>query len=286
LVESIRGYSSDRIRFAGPHFDDDARDARRLKKGSAPRVPSTRSTAKRPAKKATVRGLGKLLDQEWWPIEVAVVWVATGDVALSTAAFGLVIERRSSPASKLPSLATWLMTYEGRATLYEATPGAIYRKRIRAKWKPGDRNGLHPLDNALDETAAVLSGHVRSKRGRTRDTRRLARGKQRQGEVEWIPTRAWSGVNLVDHRKLGMTILADNHQKTGPWTDIEVLSEPFKALGADRGRQTIAQNRESLTAAEKNNDRIRRKLAKHDRKMGRATSKRRGRPKGSTNVQH
>jgi hypothetical protein len=213
--------------------------------------------------------------------------VATGDVALSSAAFGLVIERRSSPASKFPSLATWLMTYEGRATLYEATPGAIYRKRIRAKWKPGDRNGLHPLDKAMDETTAILKGHLRSKRGRARDTRRLARGKQRDDEVTWIPTRAWwSGVNLVDHRKLGMIIFANDHQKTGHWVDIEVLAEPFKALGADRGRQTIAQRSESLAGARKNNERIRLKLAKHDGEMGRATNKRRGRPKGSTNVRH
>lgn len=249
-------------------------------------MPSTRPTAKRPAKRATVRGLGKLLDQEWWPIEVAVVWVATGDVALSTLAFGLVIERRSSPASKFPSLATWLMTYEGRATLYEATPGAIYRKRIRDKWKPGDRNGLHPLDNAMDETAAILSGHVRSKRGRARDTRRLARGKQRDDEVEWIRTRAWSGVNLVDHRKWGMMILASDVAKTGHWRDIEVLAEPFKALGADRGRQTITQSRQTPTAARQNNERIQRKLANHDRKMGRPAKKQRGRPVGSTNVRH
>jgi hypothetical protein len=242
--------------------------------------------AKRPAKKATVRGLGKLLDQEWWPLEVAVVWVATGDVALSTSAFGLVIERRSSPASKFPSLATWLMTYEGRATLYEATPGAIYRKRIRDDWKPGDRHGLHPLEKAMDETADILRGHLRSKRGRARDTRRLSRGKQRDDEVTWIPTRAWSGVNLVDHRKWGVIILADNHQKTGHWHEIEVLAEPFKALGADRGRQTIAQRRQALTAAEKNNERIQRKLANHDTKMGRPAKKRRGRSKGSTNVQH
>jgi hypothetical protein len=180
----------------------------------APRVRSPLPAAKRPVKKATVRGLGKLLDQEWWPLEVAVVWVATGDVALTTAAFGLVIERRS-PVSKCPSLATWLMTYEGRATLYEATPGAIYRKRIRKNWKPGDRNGLHPLDNAMDETAAILKGQLHSKRGRARDTRRLARGIQRNDEVTWIPTRAWSGVNLVDHRKWGMIILGEDHQKTG-----------------------------------------------------------------------
>jgi hypothetical protein len=101
-----------------------------------------------------------------------------------------------------------------------------------------------------------------------------------------LPTRAWSDVNLVDHRKWGLIILAENHQKTGHWSNIEVLAEPFKALGADRGRQTIAQRRESLADAEKNNERIRRKLAKHDGKMGRAASKPRGRPKGSTNVRH
>jgi hypothetical protein len=64
------------------------------------------------------------------------------------------------------------------------------------------------------------------------------------------------------------------------------LAEPFKALGADRGRQTVTQRRRTSTAAEKNNERIQRKLANHDRKMGRPAKKRRGRPKGSTNVEH
>src|ERR1700682_2657898 len=75
--------------------------------------------------------------------------------------------------------------------------------------------------------------------------------------------------------------LLSTHQK-GHWRHIDVLAELFKALGADRGRQTIAQARESLADAEKNNERIRLKLAKHDRGMGRVTGKRRGRPKGST----
>jgi hypothetical protein len=231
----------------------------------------------------------QLLKEQWWPLEVAIVWVATGDVALSESAFRLVSERRASPAAKCPSLATWLMTYEGRSTLYEATPGAIYRKRIRDDWKPGDRHGLHPLEKAMDETAGILRSHLRSKRGRTSDTRRLSRGKRSDIDsndaVSWIPTRAWSGVNLVDHRKWGVIILADV-AKTGHWREIEVLAEPFKALGADRGRQTLAQRRQSLSAAEKNNERIQRKLANHDRKMGRPAKKRRGRPIGSTNVQH
>lgn len=244
----------------------------------APRV-------RRAAKKAAVRGLGKLLDREWWPLEVAVVWVATGDVALSTAAFGLVLERRSGPPSKFPRLTAWLMTYEGRATLYEATPGAIYRNRIRGNWKPGYRNGLHPLDNAMAETAAILKSHLSSKRGRARDTRRLARGQQSPDEVTWIPTRVWSDVKLVDHRQWGMVIFSDEHQK-GLWRHIDVLSEPFKALGADRGRQTLAQRSESLGIARKNNERVRLKLTKHDAGMGRPTEKRRGRPKGSTNVRH
>ena len=247
-------------------------------------MPSPPPTAKRPVKAKGWRW--RLLKEEWWPLEVAIVWVATGDVDLCEAVFGLVIERRSSPIAKCPKLATWLMTHEGRATLYEATPGALYRKQIRESWKPGDRDGLHPLERAMDETARILRSHLRSKRGRTRDTRRLSRGKQNGDEVTWIPTRAWLGVNLVDHRKWGVIIFASDATKTGHWREIEVLAEPFLALGADRGRQTIAQRRYAPTPAEKNNERIQRKLANHDRNMGRPVKKRRGRPKGSTNVQY
>jgi hypothetical protein len=251
-------------------------------------VPSPRPTAKRPVEAKKRRW--RLPKEQWWPLEVAIVWVATGDVDLCHAAFQLVIERRASPAAKCPSMATWLMVHEGLSTLYEATPGAIYRKRIRDDWKPGDRHGLHPLERAMDETASILRSHLRSKRGRTRDTRRLSRGKRSDIDskdvVTWIPTRAWSGVNLVDHRKWGVIILAPDATKTGHWHEIEVLAEPFKALGADRGRQTVTQRRRTSTAAEKNNERIQRKLANHDRKKGRPAKKRRGRPKGSTDVRH
>lgn len=249
-------------------------------------MPSTNPTAKRPAKKAKKRGHGTLLDREWWPLEVAVVWIATGSVELSTRAFELIIERRSGQASKLPSLAMWLMTYEGRATLYEAKPGAIYRKRVRGAWKPGDRGGVHPLETAMAETTAILQAHLRSKRGRARDTRRLARGKQEDGQITWIPTRAWADVTLVDHRKRGMTPITSDHPKAVRWSDIDVLAEPFKGLGADRGRQTIAQRQDLLAVAKKNNERVRAKLAKHDELAGRAVRKTRGRPKASTNVRH
>ncbi|MGQ2186086.1 hypothetical protein ACT4MK_22415 [Bradyrhizobium barranii] len=248
-------------------------------------MPSTNPIAKRPAKKAKKRGLGPLLDREWWPLEVAIVWVATGDVELCTLAFQLVVERRSNPASKFPSLAMWLMTYEGRATLYEAAPGAIYRKRIRGDWKPGDRASVHPLDSAIAETATILRAHLRGRRGRARDTRRLARGKNDDGQVSWIPTRAWSNPALVDHRKRGMILGAGGPQDAG-WSEIDVLSEPFKVLGADRGRQTIAQRQDLLAVAKKNNERVRAKLAKRDELAGRVVKKPRGRPKGSTNVRH
>jgi hypothetical protein len=250
---------------------------------SAPSVPSPRPTAKRPVK--TKGGRGRLLKQQWWPLEVAIVWVATGDVDLCEAAFQLVIERRASPAARCPSLSGWVRTYESRSTLYEATPGGLYRKQIRESWKPGDHHGLHPIERAMDETAKILRGHLQSRRGRTSDTRRLSRGIRNDpagDDVRWIPTRAWSNVNLVDHRKWGVIILALDDPKSESWRNIEVLAEPFKALGADRGRKTIAQRRQAPT----NNERIQRKLANHDRKMGRPAKKRRGRPKGSTNVQH
>ena len=244
------------------------------------------AAVKRPAK-ARVRGLGlgRLLTAEWWPLEVAIVWIATGDVKLCEAAFRLVSERRASPADRSPSLGSWLRTYESYSTLKEDTPGAIYRERIRDDWKPGDRHGLHPLEKAMDEAAGILRSHIRSKRGRTRDTRRLSRGKQNSDEATWIPTRAWLGVKLVDHRKWGVVILGPDGKKTGHWHDIEVLAEPFKVLGADRGRRTIAQSTQP-SGHEGNNERIQRKLAKHDAMMGRAPKKRRGRPKGSTNVPH
>jgi hypothetical protein len=101
----------------------------------------------------------------WWPIEVAIVWVATGDPALCQRTADFVTDRRARPGARLPTLAIWLMVPEGVSTLYEATPGAIYRKRIRKDWKPGDA-GPHPLDRAFAETAKILRGSIRDISGR------------------------------------------------------------------------------------------------------------------------
>jgi hypothetical protein len=46
-----------------------------------------------------MRGVGRKLNEECWPLEVAIVWVATGTEDLSEAAYHLVIERRVSPVA-------------------------------------------------------------------------------------------------------------------------------------------------------------------------------------------
>jgi hypothetical protein len=169
-------------------------------------VPSPHPTVKRPAKKAKVRGLGRLLNEEWWPLEVAIVWVATGNAALCKSAFELAMGRRASPASRSPSLATWLMTREGISTLYEATPGAIYRNWIRKDWKPGDRHGLHPLDRAMGETAEILRGHLR-----TNADEPATRGGFREGHGSTSLAMRSHG-SLLEHGRTSISLTIENEE--------------------------------------------------------------------------
>src|SRR5205823_1412743 len=113
--------------------------------------------------------------EAWWPLEVAIVWVATGDPPLCQKVANFVGERRSHPQRRYPSLGTWLMIPQGTSSLYEATPGAIYRKRIRGHWKLGAA-GPHPLDRALAETARILRGSKQNVGRVNISTRKLAKG--------------------------------------------------------------------------------------------------------------
>jgi hypothetical protein len=118
-------------------------------------------------------------NETWWPLEVAIVWFATGDPALCQLATQFVADRRTPRQAKYPPLAIWLMTSQGASASYETTPGAIYRKDIHKNWKPGSGH-LHPLDRAFAETAKILRGPPTGaiKRARGRSAARLAESAQ------------------------------------------------------------------------------------------------------------
>jgi hypothetical protein len=54
-------------------------------------------------------------DATWWPIEAAIVWIATGNPRLTAAGARFALKRRESSQQKLPSLGHWLVVSEGLA---------------------------------------------------------------------------------------------------------------------------------------------------------------------------
>jgi hypothetical protein len=62
--------------------------------------------------------------------------------------------------------------------------------------------------------------------------------------------------------------LALDARNTGHWREIEVMAQPFKALGVDRATD-YRTAQASADHCRKNNERIQRKLANHDRNTGR-----------------
>jgi hypothetical protein len=224
--------------------------------------------------------------EAWWPLEVAIAWVATGHPPLCQKVANLVEQRRSHPQSRYPTLGTWLMGPQGFSITYDYTSGGIYRKELHKDWKlwrfgPTE---THPLTLAIAETAKILRGSVDNVSRMNIGTRRFAKGRRGEGDVDWIPARSWASATIVDDRRLGVVLQEDEAHGATVWRHITVQAEPFKALGVDRGRQTVSQREPNPRTLIEKNDRIRKKLELQRAKMGLAPQKLRGRPKGSKNV--
>src|SRR5262245_6715734 len=103
--------------------------------------------------------LPAIMKADWWPLEVAVVWIATGDKAVCLAAADLALSRRSASSCKLPTLGQWLMIREGLSRQFEAVEGSLYRTELREGWTPGKivGNGPHPIDQALKLATEIMA---------------------------------------------------------------------------------------------------------------------------------
>jgi hypothetical protein len=149
--------------------------------------------------------------EAWWPLEVAIAWVATGHPLLCQKVANLVEERRSHPQKPYPTLHMWMTGHQGYATTYDATPGGIYRKELRKDWKLGQfgPTETHPLVLAIVETAKILRGSIRNVSRMNITTRRFAKGHRGEGEVVGIPARSWALATIVDDRRLGVVLQED-----------------------------------------------------------------------------
>ena len=180
--------------------------------------------------------MGDAFEADWWPLEVAVVWVACGDRSLCIEAADLVAARRSFakrpavnssvdghkvrfPAGGWPPLGGWLAAHGGLAQGLEVVEGAMYRKERRGRQS-------HPIHDAFAETSRLLTLPSFSATG--------CRGAAKRAR---IPPRAWKSALVVDHRRFGLVLQSSEETPDEAWQQIHVRAAPFKALKAKRGRR-------------------------------------------------
>jgi hypothetical protein len=137
-------------------------------------------------------------------------------------------ERREDPLRLVPTLGAWLVVHGGMAQRLEAVDGAFYRGEIRAGWAPG-RSGagkIHPIVNAVGAAARMMLAATIGATG--------CRGNAPRSR---IPRQAWRCGAIFDDRKLGLILKTPNERPEAAWRQIDVRAEPFRQLGAKRGRR-------------------------------------------------
>jgi hypothetical protein len=192
-------------------------------------------------------------DETMWPLEAAVIWVATGSRELSTGARQLALRRREGQPQKLPMLGYWLVVAEGRARELESVDGALYRKDLRRGWTPGFRGQYHPFDQAMARARQILIGkHATGRRGTS----------QRAS----VPAAWWKSAVLIDDRKLGLILRLPEQPNETAWQHIDVPGALFRrALGAKRGRHPVGLGPRAPHYGKKTEERLKTKKARADK---------------------
>src|SRR5262252_737228 len=88
---------------------------------------------------------------DWWSLEMAVAWIATGNKQIAAKAASLAEERRR--ALKQPRFATWMMCWEGLSGLYDTVDRSLYRAEAR-------RGRNHPIEWAIKQTTRLMVGKL------------------------------------------------------------------------------------------------------------------------------
>lgn len=216
------------------------------------------------------------LAADWWTLEMAVTWIACDrQTTIEAAAFAL--ERRRSPDQRHPSLGMWLTIRAGLAQRLEAVDGAFYRKERRKGWAPGLAGSpkAHPIISAIKETARRMTvANIN------------ATGCHGNSPRSRMPRQAWKSAAILDDRKLGLILKAPNELPAAAWRQIDVRAEPFKKLGAKRGRRPagLGDGARSPRLGVKTKERLLRKENLRKEQQGSVRTPRKhggGRPPGS-----
>jgi hypothetical protein len=220
------------------------------------------------------RRMGGWFDAATWPLEAAIVWIATGNRRLSGAAYNFALEWRRKPEGRRPRLGIWLMIPQGLAFEFEAVDGAMYRPELRQGWvaEKLKQDDPHPLDRAISCLCQMMSGKPATG----------LRGTSSQRTP--IPARLWKSAEVVDDRKHGL-ILRSLSDDMG-WEQINVPAAPFRAVKAKRGRHPagLSDRPRAISYSVKNDERLKRKKTRADAQAGITPAPRKrggGRPKGS-----
>jgi hypothetical protein len=216
-------------------------------------------------------------DAATWPLEAAVIWIATGDRRLSEAACNFAMGRRDRPDEKRPTLGMWLILREGLARTFEAVDGSLYRSELREGWIAGLPGQHHPVDRAISCVCQMMLGKPATARQVTSSQRTP------------IPARLWQSAVLVDHRKRGLILRLPTEPDDAAWEQIDVPAAPFRTVKAKRGRHPagLSDRPRAIEYSVKNDERLKRKKTRADAQAGITPAPRKrggGRPKGSRDL--
>ena len=214
-------------------------------------------------------------DAATWPIEAAIVWVATGNRSLVLEAVRLALQRRDASHQRLPTLGHWLVAREGLVRERESVAGALYREELREGWTPGVLGQRHPFDRALARTRQMLID-------------KPAKGQRGASQRESIPGEWWKSAILVDDRKRGVIARSSRRPDDVCWQHIDVPAAVFRALKGKRGRRAagLSTSPRATFPSNKTVERLRHKKLLADAEWGIKPVRKSGggRPQGSGDV--
>lgn len=160
-----------------------------------------------------------LFDVDWWPLEMAIAWLATGKRRNTIYVSEMTTRlRRGDRASNVVS---YLRAMQIMCE-HETIPGSFFRREARGDWKP-DSGALTVIEWAT-KTAIRAMWH------------RVSWG-DLDGERMPIPPNFWRGAEIRDDRKLGLFLTRRDTNVT--WFNVDVPASVFRRWPGKRGQRPV-----------------------------------------------
>jgi hypothetical protein len=164
--------------------------------------------------------MAALFDADWWPLEMAVAWLATGKRRTAAIVNQMTSERRRG-ADRRSTVVRYLLMLQIMCE-HETVPGSLFRREARGDWKPD--NGAATAVEWATKTAIRAMWH------------RVSWG-DLDGERKPIPPNFWRGAEIRDDRKHGLFLTRRDTNVT--WSNVDVPASVFRRWPGKRGQPPI-----------------------------------------------